>query len=161
MEAAARRHLLLLEQAPDQVEAFIEPGAALVHRDAEAGELVGQEGAREAHLQAAAGNRIHHPDLAGELERMIEHRQHRAGHQPKRARHRSGGAEKDERIGTVAAIGQKIVLDRAHIGEAQLLRQLRELERLAPIVVGALLIGTDGGKELDAEFHQSARPVFA
>ena len=48
------------------------------------------------------------------------------------------------------------MLDRAHIGEAELFGQLRELERLTPVMIGALLIGTDGGEELDTEFHQSA-----
>jgi hypothetical protein len=33
---------------------------------------------------------------------------------------------------------------------------LRELERLTPVMIGALLVGTDGGEELDTEFHQSA-----
>jgi hypothetical protein len=47
------------------------------------------------------------------------------------------------------------VLDRADIGEAQLLGELRQFERLAPILVGRLLIRTDGGKELNAEFHRS------
>jgi hypothetical protein len=155
VEAALRRDLVLLEQTADLLESFVEARAALVHRDAEAGKLVGQEGACEANLQAAPGDRVHHPDLARELERIVEHRQHRTGDEPDRARHRRRGAEKDERIGAVAAIGQKIVLDRAHVGEAQPLRELRELERLAPVLVGGLLVGTDGRKELNAEFHRS------
>src|SRR5262245_2281308 len=95
------------------------------------------------------------PIWPASLSGIVEYRQHRTGDEPDRARHRRCGAEKDERIGAVAAIGQKIVLDRAHVGEAQPLRELRELERLAPVLVGGLLVGTDGRKELNAEFHRS------
>ena len=63
-----------------------------------------------------AGDRVDHADLAGELERIVEHRQHRAGDEPDRARHRRGRAEEDQRVGAVAAIGMEIVLDRPHIG---------------------------------------------
>ena len=92
MEAALRGDVFLLQQAADLLEPFVEAGAALVHRDAEARELVRQERAREADLEAAAGDRVHHPDLAGELERIVEHRQHRAGDQP------------DERVTAAAAL---------------------------------------------------------
>ena len=155
VESAAGRDLFLLEQAPHLLQSLLEPGAALVHGDAETGELMRQEGARESHLKPAAGNGVHHTDLACELQRIVEHRQHRTGDETHRARQRRRRTEKDERIGTVAAVGQKIMLDRAHIGEAQLLGELRELERLAPILVGGLLLGTDGGKELYAELHRS------
>src|SRR5262249_56755547 len=48
VEAAPRRDLVLLEQTADLLESFVEARAALVHRDAKAGKLVGQEGACEA-----------------------------------------------------------------------------------------------------------------
>src|SRR5262249_52618024 len=117
--------------------------------------LVRQEGARKSHLEAAAGNSIHHPDLACEFQRIVEHRQHRASDEPHRAAQRRRGAKKDERIGTITAVGQKIMLDRSHIGEAQLLGELRELERFAPILVRGLLMGTGRGKKMDAKFHRS------
>jgi len=41
---------------------------------------VRQEGAREADIEAAAANRVQHADFAGELQRMVEDRQHRARH---------------------------------------------------------------------------------
>ena len=114
-----------------------------------------QEGAGKAHLQPASRNCIDHSDLACKLQRVVEHRQHRAGDETHRARQCRRGGKEDERVRTVAAVGQEIVLDRAHIGEAQLLGELGELECLAPILVGGLLVGTDGRKELNAEFHRS------
>ena len=132
---------------------LIEAGAALVHCDAEAGEFVRQEGARKADLHAPAGDRIRHSDLPGELERMVENRQHRPGDEADRACHRGGGAEKDEWIRAVAAVGMEIVLDRANIGKAELLGEPRKRQRLAPILVGRLLRRADRRKELNAEFH--------
>src|SRR4029077_7498696 len=159
VEAPLRRDFFRLEQAAPLLESLLETRSALVHRNAEAGKLVRQESTGKPHLQPAGGNRINHPDLARKLQRVVEHRQHRAGDQTHGARQCRRGGKEDEWVGTVAAIGQEIVLDRAHIGKAQLLGELGELERLAPILVGGLLVRTDGGKELNAEFHRS--PVVA
>ena len=76
-----RRDFFLLEQAAHLLESLLETRPALVHRNAEAGKLVRQESAGKAHLQPAGGNRIDHPDLARKLQRVVEHRQHRAGDQ--------------------------------------------------------------------------------
>ena len=89
VEAALRGDVLLLQQAANLLQALVEAGAALVHRDAEAGELVRQEGARETDLHAAVGDRVDHADLAGELQRIVEHRQHRAGDEPDGPRDRA------------------------------------------------------------------------
>ena len=155
MEAALRGDVLLLQQAADLFEALVKAAAALVHRDAEAGELVRQEGAGETDLDAAVGDRVDHADLAGELQRIVEHRQHRAGDEPDGPRDRGGGAEEDQRVGAVAAIRMEVVLHRPHAGIAELLGVLRELQRLIPILRGRFLIRADRREELDAKFHRS------
>ena len=48
--------------------------------------------------------------------------------EPHGAGDRGGGAEKDQRVGTIAAVGMKVVLDRPHAGVAELLGPLRELQ---------------------------------
>ena len=90
---------------------FVEARAALVDATAEARELVRQERAREADIEPAAGDGVEHADLARELERMIEDRQHRAGDESGALRARRCGGEEDDRVGAVAAILVKVVLD--------------------------------------------------
>ena len=63
-------------------------------------------------------DRIEHRDLAGELERVVEDRQHRAGDQPRSLRALRRGGEEDDRVGAVAAIGMEIVLDGADMAPA-------------------------------------------
>ena len=71
--------ILLRQQQLDLLEAFAEARLRFIGRDAEAPEFVRQERARKPDIEPPAGNAVEHRDLARELERMIEHRQHRAG----------------------------------------------------------------------------------
>jgi hypothetical protein len=79
----------------------------LVRRDAEPAKLVRQERAREADVEPPARDGIEHADLAGQLERIVEDREHRAGYQ--RTRPLRSGAQEYDRVGAVAAVGLKIV----------------------------------------------------
>ena len=54
METALDGDVLLFEQAAHRLDPFVEARAALVQADAEARELVRQERAREADLEASA-----------------------------------------------------------------------------------------------------------
>jgi hypothetical protein len=47
----------------------------------------------------------------------------------------------------------EVVFYRPHVGKTQLLRTLRQLQRLAPVLLGRLLAGADRRKELDAKLH--------
>jgi hypothetical protein len=136
VEAALCRDVLLLQQAANLLDALVEAGTALIHRDTEAGELVGQECAREPDLHAAVGDRIDHADLTGKLQRIVEHRQHRAGDEPDGPGDCACRTQEYEGVGTVAAIRMEIVLHRPYIGIPEPLRQLRELQCLAPILLG-------------------------
>ena len=62
----------------DDVDALLEPGAALVHAHAEDLELLGDEGAAEAHVETAVAEVVQHRQLGGELDRVVERRDHGA-----------------------------------------------------------------------------------
>ncbi|HEY6992207.1 MAG TPA: hypothetical protein VH397_00715 [Xanthobacteraceae bacterium] len=153
--------VLLREQEFDLLQAFAETRLRLVRRDAEAAELVRQEGARKADVEPPARDAVEHRDLARELEGMIEHRQHRAGDETQRRRALRDRGEKDDRVRAVAAVAREVVLDGARVGEAELLRFLRDRKRLRVIVGGALVGVIDGGKKLHTELHlaPSFRPA--
>ena len=153
MEAALASHLLLLQQQAHLLDALVEAGAAFVQPDAEARELVRQEGAREADLEPAAGDRVEHADLARELERVVEHGQHGASDQPRLAGALGGGGEKEHRIGAVAAIAMEIVLDDPHMAVAEPVAQPDQFEAFREILRAGLLPRPDIRKELHAEFH--------
>ena len=83
-------------------------------------ELFAQECPPEAAVQPPVRDRVEHPDLAGNLERMIEHGKHGAGQQPRFARALRGGGQEHVRVRAVAAVRLEIVLDRADLREAEL-----------------------------------------
>ena len=118
---------LLFEQAPDLRHPLVEADNRLVERNTEALIFVRQKGAGEAHLEPPAGDRIQHADLAGQLERVVEHRQHRPGHHARGPAALRGGGQEDDRVGAVAAVSVEVVLDRADVGVAVLVAQLAQL----------------------------------
>src|ERR1051326_2422777 len=60
VERTVGGNLFLLQELAHLLHALGEACLALVDAHAEARELVGQEGAREAHLEPAAGDRVEH-----------------------------------------------------------------------------------------------------
>src|SRR2546422_7181913 len=79
VELALEGDGLLGPQPRDGLDTLLEARPALVHRDAERVELVGHERASEAGVEAAAADGVEHRELAGQLQRVIEDRQHGAG----------------------------------------------------------------------------------
>src|SRR5215471_4301957 len=84
---------------------------------------------------------------------MVEHRQHRARHQPRAARALGGGGEEEHRVGAIAAIVMKIMLDDADVRKSERLGFLGEGKRITKIVRTGFLIGSDIGKELHPKLH--------
>src|SRR5262245_56947742 len=111
MEAAAVCGIFLRQQQFDLFEAFAEARLRFVGRDAEAPEFVRQKRARKSGIESPARNAVEHRDFAGELERVIEHRKHRAGHEAYRFRPLRDGGEKDDWIRAIAAVTGEVVLD--------------------------------------------------
>src|SRR5262249_25870194 len=92
-------------------------------------------------------------DFAGELERVVEHGQHRAGDEAHRLRALRRGGEENDWIGAIAAVTGEVVLDRARVRKAQWFRFFRDRKRLGVVIGGALVGVVDGGKKLHAELH--------
>src|SRR5215468_6478923 len=90
---------------------------------------------------------------------MVEDRQHGARHEARAARALRGGGEEDDRIRAVAAVGMEVVLDRPHGGVAEVVAEPDQVERVAPVALGAPLRRADVGEELDAELHASLLEV--
>ena len=156
VETAAVGDIFLRQQQLDLLQAFAEARLRFVGRDAEPAEFVRQERAREADVEAAAGNPVEHADLARELQRMIEHRQHRPGDEPHAARALRQRRQEDDRVGAVAAVAIEVMLDRARMREAELLGLRGDGEAFGKINVGALLARVDLGKKLHTELHRAA-----
>src|ERR1019366_4973744 len=85
--------------------------------------------------------------------RMVERRDDRPGDQARLARELRGRRKEDDRARAVAAVGVKVVFDRADVRVAELVRQRDERERLAIPLRRRLLGRTDVGEELQTEFH--------
>ena len=146
-------HVLAAQQQLDLLDTLAEAGHRPLRRAAEAAKLVRQKGAREADIEATAADRIEHADFAGELERVIEDRQHRTRHQVRAACALSSGREKQHRVGAVPAIVMKIMLDDADVGKPEPLGLLHKRERIAKVIRCRFLIWPDVGKKLQTELH--------
>jgi hypothetical protein len=153
VETPAMADVLLRQQQLDLFDTLAEAGDRFIRRAAEAAKLVRQKGAGEPDIEAPAADRIQHPDFTGELQRMIEDRQHRTCHQPRPTRALSRSGEKQHRVGAVPVIVMKIMLDDADVREPEFLGLFRKIERLAKVVGSGFLLGPDIGKKLHAEFH--------
>src|SRR5215470_18327944 len=124
MEVAAVSGVLLRQQEFDLFEALAEARLRFIGRDAEAAEFVRKKRARKSDVEPPARNAVEHRDFAGELERVVEYGQHRAGDEAHRPRALRYGGEENDWIGAVAAITGEIVLDSACVGKAQSFRFL-------------------------------------
>jgi hypothetical protein len=150
-------HVLAGQQQLDLLHALSEAGDRLVRRTSEAPEFVRQKSASKPDIEPAAADRIQHADLTGELQRMVEHRQRRARHEPGMAGALRSRGQKKHRVRAVPAIVMKIMLDDADVGEAELFRLLGEDERILKIFGSRFLLGPYVGKELHTELHGTLR----
>ena len=146
-------HILVRQQQLDLFDALAEASHRFIRQTAKTAKLVRQKSTRKADVEAAAADRVEHADFAGQLQRMIEDRQHGASHQARAACALGRGGEKQHRVGAVAAIVVKVMLDDANMRESELFRLLREVERVAKIVGTGFLIRSDIRKKLHAKLH--------
>jgi hypothetical protein len=139
-------HALAGQQQIDLFDALAKAGHRLVRRAAEPAKLVRQKGTREPDIEAAIADRVQHADFAGELQRMVEDRQHRTRHQPRPARALSRGGEKQHWVGAVPAVVMKIMLDDADVGEPEFLRLFHQAKRITKILGAGFLLSLTSGK---------------
>jgi hypothetical protein len=159
VKAAAMSHVFSGQQQLDLFHALAEPRHRLIRRAAEAAEFVRQKSPREPDIEAPAADRVQHTNLAGELERVIEYRRDRAGHQTSATRALRGRGEKEHWVRAIAAIVMEIMLDDANVGEPEFFRLLCEEERFVEIFAARFLLGLDVGKKLHAKFHFGLRAL--
>ncbi len=77
---------------------------------------------------------IEHGDLAGELERIVERRHHRAGDQTHLFGALRRGGEKQHRVRAIAAVAFEIMLDRTGMRIAEFVGFLGDIEALRKII---------------------------
>src|ERR1700730_7143647 len=112
-----------------------------------------QERASKSDIETPAGDCIQHADLAGKLERVVEDREHRTGHQPSALGALRGSAQKYDRIGAIASVGLKIVLDSTDMGESQFVRFIGNIQTVAEVIPRRLLLRRHIREKLNAELH--------
>src|SRR5262249_42935381 len=94
-----------------------------------------------------------HGDLAGELQRIVEGRHHRAGDQPHLSGTRGRRRQEHDRVRAIAAIALEIMLNRARVAIAERVGLLGDGEALGEILRGVFVAWPEIRKELNAELH--------
>ncbi len=148
--------VLLAQEEVDLLDALGEAGDRLVERDPEFAELVRQKGACEADVEPAARDRVAHGDLAGELEGVIEDREHGAGDQTCSLGPLRGSGEEEQRVGAVAAIPMEVVLHDADRVVPEPVSGLGDVECVAEVVLARFNLRRYRRKELDPKLQRSA-----
>src|SRR5262249_61187012 len=78
-ESALMRHAFLGPQPLDRGDAFVEHRSAVLHVEPIRRILLRNESPAKAHVEAAMGDVVQHSELARQLDRMVEGRDHPAG----------------------------------------------------------------------------------
>ena len=105
-------------------------------------------------IQPSVAQRIQHRQFAGELQRIVERRQHRAGDQPRLLRQLRGGGQEHHGIGAVAAIRMEVMLHGPDMAVAITVAQGDEPQRLLPIVARGFL------RRADDRERTGCRPAY-
>ena len=126
MEAAMVSHPILGPQPLDDLKAFVEEVAAVVHVHVEGIELPGDEGAAKADIEAPIAHVVEHRKLSRELDGMVEGRYHGAGDGTQALGACCDSRKHNDGAGGVAAIVMEVVLDAFGRGVAQLVAPLAE-----------------------------------
>ena len=144
------------QQRADLLHALFISPPAVIEADTEPGEFMGQECPRHADIRPPAGNGIEHRDFAGEFERVVECRQHRAGDQARLFRALRRRRQENDGVGTVTAIGMEIMLDGADMRVAVLIAQVDKAQRFFPVIPPGFFRRPHIGEKADPEFHNAS-----
>ena len=139
VEASLVGHAVLGPEPRDDVDAFLEARAALVHAHAEHLELLRDEGAAEAHVEAAVAEVVEHRQLGGELDGVVEGGDDRARDRPDPRRAGGDGGQEHDGIRRVAAVVEEVVLDRLDRVEAELVGALGQAQALREVLRGGVV----------------------
>ena len=138
-------------EAPHGGDATLEARATLLHRTLEGVELLRQKSPAETHIEPTVRDPVQHRGLARDLDRMVEDRQDRAGHEAHALCPRGNRGEEHDRARRHPTVRAEVVLDGPDMAEAQLLRENRKTERLVEVDLGRLLFLAHRREEVDAE----------
>jgi len=138
---------------PAQIDPLLDPLATFLHVDAENVELVADEAAADAEIEATLRKLIEGRGLLGDPDRIVERQHGRAGAKPDAL-----GAGRQ--IGQECVIGRKqsavadeMVLDDPGVIDADLIGELDLLDDAAIMLLRGTQVRDVGGKVEQPEFH--------
>src|SRR3954468_11390007 len=125
---------LFRPQAPDYADRLLEALARLGHRHAVDLKLLWQESAPESRVESALAHVVEHRQVAAEMRRMMERRDHRAGDEPDALRARGNRGQEDARVGRMAAVIVEGMLDCLDARVAELIGSGRKPQALVVVI---------------------------
>ena len=142
----------------DELDAFFDPLAAVLHVDAENVELVADETAADAEIEAALRQLIQRRRLFGHPHRIVERQHGGAGAEPDAL-----GARREigqERVigGEQPAVADEMVLDDPGVVDADLVGEFDLLDDAAIVALRIAQIRQVGRKIEQAELHRRVPP---
>ncbi len=150
---------LLGPHPPNHADRFFETLAALGHRHAVDLEFLRQEGAAEAGVEAPLAHVVEHRQVAAEVGRVVEGRDHRAGDQADAFGPRRDGGEEHAGIRRMPAVVVERMLDRLGARVAELIRAHGQAQALVVIVGRARVFLAKRRKEINSESHGGCPPA--
>ena len=138
----------------DQLDAFLDPLAAVLHVDAENVELVADKTAADAEIEAALRQLIERRRLFGHPHRIVERQHGGAGAEPDALG--AGGEIGQERVvgGKQPAVADEVMLDDPGVIDADLVGEFDLLDDAAIVGLRIAHIRQVGGKVEQSELHR-------
>src|SRR5438270_450596 len=156
---ALGRDSLLAPQASNHADRLLEALPALRHRHAIDLELLRQESAAEAGVQATLAQVIEHRELAAEVRRMVKRRDHRAGDEADALGARRHRRQEHAGIRRMPAIVVERVLDRLNRAVAENVGALGDAQALLIVVCRGAVLRAEGGEKVKSELHRGWPPA--
>src|SRR5262249_31758487 len=110
----------------------------------------------EAHVEAAVAEVVEGRQLRGQLDRIVEGWNHRAGDRADPLRAGRDGGQEDHGIRRVAAIVVEVVLDGLDRTEAEPVGALDQAQALGEVFRRRIVARAERRKEVEAELHRPA-----
>ena len=140
----------------DDVHAFLEAGATLLHAHPEDFELFRDEGPPEAHVQPAVAQVVEHGQLSGQFHGIVEGRDHRTGDGPQAPGASGDRREEHHRVRRMPAILVEVVLHGLDGVVPQLVGTLGETQTLGEVLRRGVVAEAERREEVETEPHRYA-----
>src|SRR5438094_958589 len=156
---ALGRDSLLGPHPPDHADGLFEALAALRHRHAVDLELLRQESAAEAGVQATLAHVVEHREVAAEVRRVVKRRDHRAGDEADAPGARCHRRQEHAGIRRMPAVIVERVLDRLDRAVAERVGALGDAQALLVVVRRGAVLRAEGGEKVKPESHRGCSPA--